>query len=449
MKETLLDICERTVKLAEKMGADQAEAYIGHSRSFEIEAENSSIKSASERHETGIGVRTIVGKKIGFAYVTTIEPSDIETIVSNSLGLARASIEDPAFITLPSVEDTYQHPTGLFDSRVDEISSEDTADLIIRTIEATKERLGDRNYAIDAGVDTASSISTIANSLGISETESKTSISIFSYPILKEDGDQTASYDYQVSRTLSDIDPEFVGHSAADLAIGFLRPKTIEGGEMPVVFAPLGASAVLGRGFSGAVNAEEVQMGRSYISDALGNQIASAKLEIVDDGLLPGGIGSRSFDAEGYKSQHTPVIESGVLKNLLHNSYTANKDEVPNTGNASRPSYSGLPSISTTNFIVTPDKGDLQSFISEMDRGVACRNTSDRPNMTTGDLSAMIMEGYYVEHGEIQHPLKNTLIGINMLDLLRRITHIGTDSRRTFSMITPSIVIDKATITSG
>lgn len=431
------------------MGADQAEAYIGHISSFEINAENSSIKSASERHDTGIGIRTIIGKKIGFAYVTTIEPSDIETIVANSLSLARASIEDPAFVTLPTAEESYQYPTGLFDTRVDQISSEDTAELIIRAIEATKEGLEGRNYAIDAGVDTASSISAIVNSLGISQVESRTSVSIYSYPIIKEDGDQTASYEYQISRNLGDIDPEFVGTRAAELAIGFLRPKTIEGGEMPVVFAPLGASAILGRGFSGAVNAEEVQMGRSYITDALGTQIASEKLEITDNGLLPGGIGSRSFDAEGYKSQRTPVVESGVLKSLLHNSYTANKDDVPNTGNASRPSYSGLPSISTTNFIVRPDKGSLEDFISEIDRGVVCRNTGDRPNMTTGDLSAMIMEGYYVEHGEIQHALKNTLIGINMIDLLQRITHVGNDSRRTFSMVTPSIIVEQATITSG
>jgi len=447
--DALLDIGAHAVKLAEKMGADQAEAYIGHGRLFEIEAENSSIKSASERHDTGIGIRTIVGKKIGFAYVTTVDPSDIETVVSDSLALARSSIEDPDFVTLPSIEGSYQHPPDLFDSRINKISSEDTADLIIRTIEATKEKLGKHKYAIDAGVSIASSKVAIVNSLGISEVESRTSISIYSYPIIKDNDDQTASHEYQISRSLSDIDPEYVGSHAAELTIGFLGSKIIEGGEMPVIFAPLGASSIIGRGFSGAVDADEVQMGRSYISDALGRQIASETLDIIDDGLLPGGIGSRSFDAEGYKSQRTPVLESGILKSLLHNSYTANKDEVPNTGNASRPSYSGLPSISTTNFMVIPDKGTLEDFISEMEHGVVCRNTGDQPNMTTGDLSAMIMEGYYVKHGEIQHPLKNTLIGINMLDLLKRVTQVGSDSRRTFTMITPSIVIDHATVTSG
>jgi predicted Zn-dependent protease len=91
----------------------------------------------------------------------------------------------------------------------------------------------------------------------------------------------------------------------------------------------------------------------------------------------------------------------------------------------------------------------LNDLISELDKGVVCRYTGDSPNMTTGDLSAMIVEGYYVENGAIQHPLKNTLIGINMRDLLKRISRVGNDSRTTFSTITPSIVVERANITSG
>jgi len=447
--DALLDIGEKAIKLAEKMGADQAEVYVAKSRAYEIEAENNAIKGASEQRDAGIGIRTVIGKKIGFAYVTTLDDSDIEETITNSLNLAKASFEDPDFVTLPSSDGSYQEAKKIFNKEVDELSSDEAAILLIRTIDATKEKLEGTDYAIEASIQTSSDSSAIVNSLGIAKTELRTSISLYSYPVIKEGEDQTASYEYQISRNLNDIDPEYIGTKAAELALGFLRPKTIEGGEMPVIFAPLGASSILGRGFAGAVNAEEVQMGRSYIADAFGELIASETLEIIDDGTIPGGLGTRTFDAEGYRSQRTPVIESGVLKNLLHNSYTSNKDNVENTGNAARPSYSGLPRISTSNFIVTPRKGTFEDFISEMDKGVVCRNTADRPNMTTGELSAMIMEGYYVENGEIQHPLKNTLIGINMKDLLKRVTQVGSDTRTTFSMITPSIVIESANITSG
>jgi len=449
MLSPLLAIGEKAIRLAERMGADQAEAYLSQSRSFEILAENNAIRSASEARDAGIGIRTIVGKKIGFSYVTTLDESDIEEAVANSMSLARASIADPDFVTLPSSESSYHAARGIFDKELDRLTSEEAAALLIRAIDACKGSLDKWNHAIEAAVQSTSGVNAIVNSLGITKSERKTSISIYTYPIIKDGEDQTASYEYQVSRRLNEINPEWVGENSAELVKGFLRPKTIDGGHMPVLFAPLGASAILGRGFADAVNADEVQMGRSYIADALGAAIASEKLEIVDDGLLPGGIGTRSFDAEGYPSQRTSVIKAGVLKSLLHNSYTANKENVENTGNASRPSYSGLPDVSTTNFVVSPGRGDFNELISELGEGVVCRNTGDSPNLTTGDLSAMISEGYYVKNGEIQHSLKNTLIGINMRDLLSKISQVGADSRTTFSMVTPSIIIEGASITSG
>jgi len=449
MSEQLIEIAERAVKMAEKLGANQAEAYVGQSSSFVIDVENSSIKSAEEQRDAGIGIRIISDKKIGFAYVTTLYKDDIKEAVSRSFDLAKASIPDPEFVSLPSVSSSYPDVKGLFDSKIKELSSDEAADFVIRVIDASKETLEGRDYAIEGGIQTASSMSAVVNSLGVAKSAKKTSITLYSLPIVKEGEDQTTSYEYQISRKLSDVDPEWVGENAALLTLKNLGPKTIDGGEMPVVFAPLGAGAILGRGFAGAVSAEEVQRGRSYISDAFGDKIASDIINITDDALLHAGIGSRSFDGEGHPAQRTSIIEYGVLKNLLHNSYTANKDDVRNTGNASRPSYSGLPSISTSNFVLAPGKGTLDDLVSEIDRGVLCNRTGDRPNMTTGDLSAMLLEGFYIENGEIQHPLKNTLVGINMRDLLQRIHRVGEDTRITFSMVTPSFVIDNATVTSG
>ncbi|MHA1942900.1 MAG: TldD/PmbA family protein [Candidatus Thorarchaeota archaeon] len=449
MSEQLLEIAERAVKMAENLGADQAEAYIGKSRSFVIDVENSAIKGAEEQRDAGIGIRTIINKKIGFAYVTTIYEDDVKEAVSRSFELAKASIPDPKFVSLPSAESTYPEVKGLFDKKINELSSDTAAEYLIRVIDSSKQGLEGREFAINGGIQTSSSMNAVVNSQGIAKTSQRTSMTLYSSPIVKEGDDQTTSYEYQISRNLSDIDPEWIGENAARLTLNSLGPKTIEGGEMQVMFAPLGASAILGRGFAGAVSAEEVQKGRSYISDAFGDKISSEIVNITDDSLLPSGIGSRPFDGEGYPTQSTSIINSGVLKSLLHNSYTANKDDVANTGNASRPSYSGLPSISTSNFVLSPGKGTLDDLVSEIDKGVLCNRTGDRPNMTTGDLSAMLLEGFYIEHGEIQHPLKNTLVGINMRDLLQRIIRIGEDTRITFSMVTPSFVIDNATVTSG
>ena len=449
MKEQLFNIAENAVKFAEKLGASQVEAYVGQSRAFAIEAENSAIRNAEEKRDAGIGIRTVIKKKIGFAFVTTLSEGDVKEAVTKSVKLAKASIPDPDFVSLPTCDKKYPTVKGLYDKNIAELPSEVTADMIIRVIDASKQVLEGRSYAIYAGVQSSFGMNAIVNSLGIATSEARTSIFLSSSPVVKETDDQTTSYDFQLTRDLSETDPEYVGKSAAELTLSVLGPKTIEGGNMPVIFAPLGAGTVLGRGFAGAVIAEDVQKGRSYITDAFGDKVASDDLEIIDDALLSGELGSRSFDAEGYPSQRTSIIKGGVLTGLLHNSYTANKDNVQNTGNASRPSYSGLPSISSSNFVLSPGKGTLNDLVSEIDRGVLCRNTADLPNMTTGDLSAMLYEGFYIERGEIKHPLKNTLVGINMRDLLLRICRVGSDTRATLAMITPSFVVENATVTSG
>ncbi|MHA2423564.1 MAG: TldD/PmbA family protein [Candidatus Thorarchaeota archaeon] len=447
--EQLLDLADLAVKLAIENGADQAEAYAGSSRSFSIEVENSAIKAAEEKRDAGIGIRAIVGKQIGFAYVTTHLKEDYEEAAIKAVKLARASIADPNFVTLPSFSGTYPTVKGLYDNAVTELSSEEAAKLIVRAVEASKERVEEKQVAIEAQLTAASGTKAIVNSLGISHSARSTSVMMYSYPAIKDDGDQTSSFEYQVSRSLRDIDPEWIGTNASEKALANLGGKIIDSGEMPVMFTPLAVGTILGGGFAGAINAEEIQYGRSYISDAFGSKIAYDDLSIVDNGVLDAGISSRSFDAEGYPSQKTHILEGGILKGLLHNSYTANKDNVDNTGNASRPSYAGVPSISTSNFTISAGKGSFDDLVGEIEEGILCTRTGDRPNMTTGDLSAMVMEGFYIKNGEIQHPVKSTLIGINMRDLLLRVNRIGADVRTTFSVVSPSIVIDSAKITSG
>ena len=422
MEQKLLDIGTQAVQQAERFGAKQAEAYLSSFRSFSIDVENSSIKQASEKLDAGCGIRSVVDKRIGFSYVTSVLEKDIVNVANTSVQLAKASVPDPDFVSLPSYTGEYKSVEGIFDPNLQNLESEVVANLIIRAVDATKEGISkDYKTAIEARITLNVGTRAIINSLGISGIEESTYLSLYSFPVVKYDETQTSSFEYQISRNLKEIDPEWVGKGAAKNVLRSFNPKIVENAEMKVLLTPLAVGTIMGFGFGRAINAEEIQYGRSYISDALGDTIASDNLTIVDDGLKSGGVKSRFFDAEGYPSQQTEVLSSGVLKGILHNSYTANKDNVDNTGNASRLSYSGVPTITPSNFVISPDKGSQDDLIAEIDKGILCRNTGDRPNMTTGDLSAMVMEGFYIENGEIKYPVKNTLFGINMRDLLKKI----------------------------
>ena len=156
MKERLLEIAETAVKMAEKLGASQAEAYVGQSRAFAIEAENSAIRNAEEKNDAGIGIRSVIDKGIGFAFVTTLSDDDVREAVTRSVKLAKVSIPDPDFVSLPSDDNSYPTVKGLFDKNIAELPSEVTADMIIRVVDASKEVLEGRDYAISAGVQSSS-----------------------------------------------------------------------------------------------------------------------------------------------------------------------------------------------------------------------------------------------------------------------------------------------------
>ncbi|MFX0091526.1 MAG: TldD/PmbA family protein [Candidatus Hodarchaeota archaeon] len=453
MKEKLMDIGEKAIRKTEAMGANQTEVYLTSTRKYVINAEKGEVRSASEKIDAGCGIRAVLGNKMGFAFVTTTEEADIIRAAVNAVQMAKISYPDPDFVSLPSYNESYQQVKGIFDPTIEKITADEATILILRTVNASREALKGKKGIIEALIEISCERKVITNSLGISATSKTTNILLDSDCTIKNEH-HSSSFESQVSCELNSIDPEWVGRSAVENTLNNQGAKYIENGEMPVILSPSAVTMILGMGFGRFLNAAWVQERRSPILDVMGEKIASKELQIVDNGLMPGGVGSRPFDAEGVPSQRTEILTSGILKNLLHNSYTANKDGVKNTGNASRSSYAEIPVISPSNFVISPGKGSQDDLVSEIDKGVLCKCTYDQPN-AVGELSALIMEGFYIAGGEIKHPLKGTLFGINMKDLLQGVCRIGTDTRMLKApmgsavVVSPSIVIKSAKITSG
>jgi PmbA protein len=219
----LLEIGEMVVKRAEELGASQAEAYVAASRSFTIDVENSAIKSASEKRDAGCGIRSVIKKGgIGFAYVTTIQDADLLEAAARSVELAKASVPDPDFLALPSYDGAYPAVNGLFDPAIRRLSSEEAAELLMRTVDATNEAVGSKQTAVEAQLNASAGTNAIVNSLGISGSVEIASMFIYSSPTVKDDNDQTSSFEFQVSRNLKTIDPEWVGSTAGRNAVSSL-----------------------------------------------------------------------------------------------------------------------------------------------------------------------------------------------------------------------------------
>jgi PmbA protein len=316
-------------------------------------------------------------------------------------------------------------------------------------IQASRGVSGNERNLIEGGFMAESKMRVVANSNDVCGTsiETKTELEVSSTIGIGED--QCSSWEIQDSRSLADIDPEYTGEKSAQNALELRGAQTMENGDMPLILTPRALWAILGNGFAKALDAKQVQDGKSYLMDSIGSQIASTELEIADNGILDGGLGSRTFDVEGTPSQYTSLIDSGILRNYLHDSYSSRKDGIESTGNANRGSYRSTESIGPTNLVVKPGSSTLDEMISEMKKGVLCTFTLDTPNLVTGELSAMVMEGFYISKGEIQYPLKSTLFGTSMRDLLEKTIIVGSEVVSWEEIVSPPLFVESVKITSG
>src|SRR5660397_238297 len=299
-------------------------------------------------------------------------------------------------------------------------------------------------HNISAGASVGLWSEAIANTRGVEGTDSGTQASIDVDVVAHERNASGNGFEYAASRRF-DLDVELVGRTAGAVSLSSMNPRPIQSGKMAVVFDPLAVGPVIAA--ATAVSADDVQRDRSFLTGKIGEQIAVTGFTLVDDGLLRGGLETRPFDAEGVPSQRTLLIENGVLRSFLFDSYAANKEGIMSTGNASRGDYRQPPSISPTNLII--GQGGEADIMKDVRHGIYVRATGDHPNMSTGEFSGMVYAGYAIEDGECKHALKQTNIGINVLDLLKQIDGLSRDVTTYFGLTTPKIRVTDVSVASS
>jgi len=448
LKETLFEIGERLLRSADRKNISQTEVYLESLQRRKLTVEGGSVKTAKRINDQGVGIRTAIGSQLGFAYTTSLAFSDCQDVLEQSATLARVNDEDPLFVEFPTSVTSYPRVSGIYDKRLTNLKSEEISTLLFRAVESNQNHLRAGEVIIYGDLVVTTKSIAVLNSNAVQTFNERTQIMLEIDSTLRTDDQQLTSYESQCGTRLADVDPEWVGQTAAENTLRMIHPKPVENKRMPLVLSPRTLESLFGMGFTSAVNAENYLTGQSYLNGLLESDVASEDLVIVDDGSLEGGYNSSPFDGEGSPSSQTEILEGGILKSLLHSSYTANASGSTNTGNAVRDSYSALPSVGRTNLQIKPGKGTLEDLLSEMSEGIYCQLSLDQPNSLTGEINALIMEGFYIKDGKIQHPVRNTTFGINMCDLLNRIVRIGDDTRMMEGFLSPSVLIESVVVTS-
>ena len=442
----MLDVLRYAIKEAEAQGADDAEAYAAVSAESEVFIENNDLKQAKSQAISSIGIRVLLNGSLGFYSINRLSKDDVKGAVSMAIKVARVSPKD-RYNSLPSRSKVLLL-RGIYDRKAESFEASDAAGLAAEMLQAAKSY--DSRVSVDSG-NLASAVAThaLANSNG---TELKERISTFSWSIMGMaiEGSNVSSFDFQSggSHFVKDIDARRASLEFAETVVNSLGPQRITSFRGEMLLTPSAVNELVEEVISHSINSDTVQKKSSQFAGKLGKKVSSELLAAEDDATNTEGLGAASFDREGVPHRRNVVIEKGVLKKFLYNTYTARKDGVRSTGNAGG-STSSPPSVSATNFIIRPGRSSLDALVSEMENGIIISRFSGNVNPVNGDFSGVVKGGRLVRNGEIKHAVKEVMMAGNVFDALRHLTGVSREQKAIFDSILPYMRFDNVSFTAG
>ena len=430
--DSLRDYGQRLLSLALREGAEQAEVYGMFGRSVDIDLRRDVVELASESFHRGLGLRAVAKGAVGFS--STSDMSLLPFVAKSAVVSARARGGDESWRSLPQPEKVV-HPEGIFDSRLQRISPEeclDIAESMLSGCRSVKEA-----EPVAGGVASICGTGFVINSLGIELQETSTLMHASIETIAKAADVATGSEFFNSRGYQSSL--EYVGRAAAEMARSSLGGVKAESGTFDVLIKPLAVAELLEYTLLPALAADNVQKGRSSLRGRLGEKISAESLMLADDGLLPGGMDSSAFDGEGVPSQKTVLIEEGILRGYLYDSYTAGKEGARSTGNAVRSGYSDVPRVGIRNIVV--GSSDARDLLAEtkglLVGGLIGAHTA---NPISGDFSVEARNAFQIAPGEEARPIRSLMLAGNFFELLKDI-EIGRDVRAVGAIVTPTIKV--------
>ncbi len=444
-----LELATRALERAVAAGAHSGDAVLVEDESTEVRVRDNAIDHVTQARERCLGLRLFVATEGGLRQAITstsdLAGDAVDRLAQDTVALARATAADPN-AGLPDSGFALDFPElELFDPADADIDVDrHVGDA--RAAEAAA-RAVDPRIVNSEGSSSDSQLTRVAyaNTAGFAGDYQRAGHSLVSSPIAAENGEMQTDYWFAVARRRSELEsPESVGRRAAERALAQLGGKRIATCEVPVIFDPPTARGILGN-LAACVSGYAVYRQSSFLAEKLGERIASDAVTIIDDGRLPGGLGSKPFDGEGLPTGRKTVVENGILRSFLLDHYSARKLGLASTGNASR-SAGSAPGVAPTNLWIEPGAQSLDELVQTMGRGLLVTKLFGHGfNPVTGDFSRGAA-GVWIENGEAVHPVEEITVAGNLADMLADIDAVGNDLLWMGSVAAPSLRVSRMTV---
>lgn len=414
-------------------GYGQAEAYGSEEVVHTVYVDGTRISNIETKRESGLMVRMVDGGRQGKSSVTLSGPNSVSECVRMAEAVIRHSPEGPAVRYADPGSARISDP-GVWDRRVEEVTPDDLRELARRLTDACDVDIP------RAQIRVSTNVSRVMNTNGVDVGHRSTLV--YGHFTSMYRGDQPGEGVETFHGTHLDVPVESIGASLSRQARDSASAKGFEGHEsLSMILPPGQLGDMLMSSAGAALNGENVKYGRSLWKDSVGRQVASESLNAVDDPTVPAPL-SCVFDDEGAPAERKVVIEDGVLRTFLRDSFCGDS-----TGNGMRRSsveamgaYERTPIVKPLNLTVRPGSLTRDQIVEQTDRGILVeRFANPEADELSGRFGLNVRCGYLIRNGEVTGVVNNSLLMGNMFDALRSIEAIGSDLTQTGVISVPTM----------
>lgn len=438
VSDDLKNVVAEMLEKATKRGATAAEASIGRGVGMSVTVRMGDVETVEHNRDKGLGLTVYIGHQKGSASTSDFSPAALDDTVETAWQIAShggcddcAGLADAEHMAHGFPDLDLHHPWPL-----EAHAAIDLALAAENAARATDARIVNSEGAT---VGTTASERVYGNTHGFLGAYSSTRHSLSSVVIAEQDGSMQRDYWFTSARLPADLEaPDAVGVRSAERAVRRLGGRQVPTCKVPVLYAAEISGGLIGH-LIGAISGGSLYRKASFLLDHLGKTVFPDDVCIAEHPLLPRAVGSAPFDAEGVATRARDLVRDGILESYVLSSYSARKLGLATTGNAG-----GVRNVTLTKGTV--DGPDLPALLRDMGRGLYVTELIGMGvNTVTGDYSRGA-SGFWVENGELVHPVEEITIAGNLKDMFARIAAVGGDIDRRGNIHTGSILIEAMTV---
>jgi PmbA protein len=422
--EQLQEIADRVV--AQAKAGEQVEAFVSRDWETDVRVYEGEVEHFVSAQSEGIGIRIIRDGCTGFAYAGTLDPVAIADVLAEARDNVQfgtrdewAGLAEPDGVAVVDQE-LWNDALAAFPTDRKIALAKELEQLTLAT--DGRVRVDESNYA-DAAVEMA-----VASTTGI-RRHGRENGCYLSVSTLADDGDETQTgFGFTVGRSPAEFDPAKAAREASDRAtrlLGAIKPASKR---VTVVLDPYVTAMFLGV-ISSTLNGEAVAKGRSLFKDRLGDAVANPLVTLVDDPTNPLAYTATDLDGEGLAARRNVLIDGGVLRQFVHNSYSARRVGAASTGNAVRGGFKGTPGVGCLALQLQPGTRDQAALVADVADGVLIQSVQglhSGVNPISGDFSVGA-SGLTITNGTLGAPVREFTIASTLQRMLLDVVEIGGD----------------------